>query len=111
MKCRHCKSKNTRKNGKTNGKQRYQCKECGRTFAGNPPKFSGKTKQKAMMMYLNNVGIRKIALFLECSPATVLYWIRQRHSKLKACPETAESEDIIELDEIYTYCAKKNKEC
>jgi len=111
MKCRHCKSRNTRKNGKAKGKQRFLCKECGRTFAGKAPKFSKKTKEKAILMYLNNVGIRKIALFLECSPATVLYWIRQRHSKLKTSPESSAGVDIIELDEIYTYCAKKNREC
>ena len=111
MKCRHCRSTNTRKNGKTKGKQRYLCKDCGRTFAGKPPKFSANTKQQAILMYLNNVGIRKIALFLDCSPATVLYWIRQKHDKLKNSPDLSESADIIELDEIYTYCAQKNREC
>jgi len=111
MKCRHCKSPSTRKNGKTKGKQRFLCKDCGRTFAGKPPKFSKKTKDKAIMMYLNNVGIRKIALFTGCSPSTVLNWIRQRHTELKNLPEIAGSADIIELDEIYTYCGKKNKEC
>jgi len=93
------------------GKQRLLCKDCGRTFASKAPKFSVKTKEKAILMYLNNVGIRKIALFLECSPSTVLYWIRQRHSKLKNTPEISESADIIELDEIYTYCTKKNSKC
>ena len=73
------------------------------------PKFSAKTKEKAILMYLNNVGIRKIALFSGCSPATVLYWIRQKHSKLKDSPEISASEDIIELDEIYTYCSKKTE--
>jgi len=61
-------------------------------------------------MYLNNVGIRKIALFLGCSPATVINWIRRRHSELKNTPEVCESGDVIEMDEIYTYCAKKNNE-
>jgi len=111
MRCRHCKSSHTRKNGKTKGKQRYLCKECGRTFAGKPPKYSTKTKQQAMLMYLNNVGIRKIALFLKCNPSTVLYWIRQRHNELKNSLEISERADVIEMDEIYTYCAKKNREC
>ena len=110
MKCRHCRSTRTRKNGKTQGKQRFLCKNCGRTFAGNPPKYSKKTKEKAILMYLNNVGIRKIALFSGCSPSTVLNWIREKHSKLKNSTEASEITDIIELDEIYTYCSKKNKE-
>ena len=87
------------------------CRDCGRTFAGKAPKFSKKTKEKAILMYLNNVGIRKIALFLACSPSTVINWIRQKHSEMKNTPEVCEGSDIIELDEIYTYCAKKNREC
>ena len=110
MKCRHCRSTNTRKNGKTKGKQRWLCKDCGRTFTGKPPKFSKKTKEKAILMYLNNVGIRKIALFSGCSPATVINWIRRRHSELKSTPENSAGGDVIEMDEIYTYCEKKNNE-
>ena len=111
MKCRHCRRTNTRKNGKTKGKQRYLCKDCGRTFTKQPPKYSAKVKQKAIVMYLNNVGIRKAALFTGCSPTTILNWIREKHGKLKSAPEIAESDDIIEMDEIYTYCSKKNSEC
>ena len=109
MKCRHCRSTNTRKNGKTKGKQRYLCKDCGRTFTKQPPKYSAKVKQKAIVMYLNNVGIRKVALFTGCSPSTVVNWIREKHGRLTSSPAISEKADIIELDEIYTYCAKKTE--
>ena len=48
------------------GKQRYMCKECRKTFYDieTKPKFSQETKKKAISMYLNNVGIRKTALFV-----------------------------------------------
>jgi hypothetical protein len=63
-------------------------------------------------MYLNNVGIRKIAVFLSVNPSTVLYWIRQKHAVLQDLlqnfmPDRSEDADIIEMDEIYTF-VKKN---
>ena len=111
MKCRHCKSTKTRKNGKTSGKQRYMCNDCRRTFTKQAPKYSAKVKNKAIEMYLNNVGIRKVAQFTGCSPSTVINWLRKIHEKLKNEVEICESDDIIEMDEIYTYCCKKNSEC
>jgi len=110
MKCRHCKSKNTRKNGTNAGVQRYKCNACSRTFGKRPPRYSAKTKAKALQMHLNNVGIRKIALFLDCSPATVLYWIKQKHLILQGFdPEAREEADVIEPDEIYTFVQKNAK--
>ena len=32
MKCPKCQSSNTRKDGHQNGKQRWECKDCGRIF-------------------------------------------------------------------------------
>lgn len=32
MKCPRCQSDNTRKDGHANGKQRWECKDCGRIF-------------------------------------------------------------------------------
>ncbi|MDR2173812.1 MAG: hypothetical protein LBE32_06385 [Burkholderiales bacterium] len=63
-------------------------------------------------MYLNNVGIRKTALFLGASRTTILNWIKQKHAMLQSLaedfqPDVSESADIIELDEIYTF-VKKN---
>ena len=76
------------------------------------PKFSEETKRLALLMYLNSVGIRKTALFLEASRTTVLNWIKQKHEILKSLledfePDASETADIIEMDEIYTF-VKKN---
>ena len=115
MNCRHCNSPKTRKNGTNLGIQRYKCNACGRTFGAKPPKFSRKKKQQALLMYLNNVGIRKIALFIGVSPPAVLKWIKQKHAILQdltenAQPNFSETADIIELDEIYTYLQKNGIE-
>ena len=111
MECKNCKSKKTKKNGRKNGKQRYVCAECGKTFSDTEPKYSEETKQKAIQMYLNNVGVRKTALFIGCSRTTVSNWVRRAKEKLdkkldESNPNYSEKADIIELDEIYTYIKK-----
>jgi len=112
MECTHCKSDKVRKNGTNRGIQRFVCNDCGRTFSCKPPKFGKDIKRQALLMYLNNVGIRKTALFLGASRTTVLNWIRQGHETLTQLlkefqPDASEVADIIELDEIYTF-VKKN---
>lgn len=62
-------------------------------------------------MYLNNVGIRKIARLVGASPAGVLRWIRKEHQAVQArlaqaAPVEAGQPDIIEMDEIYTFVQK-----
>lgn len=110
--CTHCNSNNTKKNGSGKWGQRYYCKDCKRTFTLNEPRFSKKVKFMAIQFYLNNVGIRKIALFLKTSPVSVLRWIRNAHKILQKelqeyDPLKTEQSDIIELDEIYTYVKKR----
>ena len=114
--CKHCNSENIRKNGNNRGIQRYFCKSCCRTFAPRNQRFGEKQKAFALLMYLNNVGIRKCALFLGVSRQTISNWIEEAHEKyqdlLKACHcSNAESADIIEMDEIYTFVQKRGAGC
>ena len=72
-------------------------------------------KQKAILMYLNNVGVRKTAMFIGCSRTTVTNWVRKAKEKLdkklkKFEPNYSKKTDIIELDEMYTYVQKNKKE-
>jgi hypothetical protein len=113
--CRHCGSRNVVKNGKSAGLQRLLCRACGRSFGDRPKRYEDAVKSKALQMYLNNVGIRKIAFFLGASPAGVLKWIRKAHAQMAAQADAAakrlqqQSEpDIIEMDEIYTYVQKNS---
>ena len=116
MKCRHCGSEETRKNGRNRGIQRYICKDCKRTFSENEPAFSKEVKRQAMLMYLNNVGIRKTALFIGASPTAVMKWIKEKHKILEDMiqeftPDFSETADIIEMDEIYTFIEKNDNGC
>jgi transposase-like protein len=111
--CPHCQSEETHRNGVTKGIQRCKCRACGRTFS-ETHKFSKETKRQAILMVLNNVGIRKIALFIGVNPSTVLGWVRRRHAELaamleKSGPAHTEKTDVIEMDEIYTFVKKTRK--
>jgi transposase-like protein len=114
MECVHCKSLDLLKNGKARGVQRYQCRSCGRYFSDTPPRFSPALKAQALDMYLNNVGIRKIARFTGASPAGVLRWIRKQHAGVQARLAEAghrpqsPAPDVIEMDEIYTFVQKNS---
>lgn len=113
MKCPRCESRELRKSGLKQGAQRYFCTGCGRYFTDKPPRFSAELKAKAIDMYLNNVGIRKIARFVGASPAGVLRWIRKEHQAVQArlaqaTPVEAGQPDVIEMDEIYTFVQKNS---
>ncbi|MDY7023377.1 MAG: hypothetical protein SWJ54_18835 [Cyanobacteriota bacterium] len=63
MKCPNCESTSYRKNGRLKGRQRYQCRDCGRQFleplATQPPSsFSGDQKQN---VHSEQNGYSKIA--------------------------------------------------
>ena len=116
IRCKHCGSEHIRKNGLNRGIQRYFCKVCKRTFAPRDQRFGERQKALALLMYLNNVGIRKCALFLGISRQTVSNWIEEAHEKyqdlIRACHHSdGEKADIIELDEIYTFFEKKGRDC
>lgn len=115
MSCPTCASVSFIKTGLKNGAQRFRCKTCGRYWTDRAPRFSDETKAKAVDMYLNNVGIRKIARFTGASPAGVLRWIRKAHAGIAAQAgqqdtTAVSTADIIEMDEIYTFVQKKDKE-
>lgn len=107
--CRHCGSASYKRNGLSRGTRRYLCRSCGRTFTDRAPRFDAAVKARAVEMHLNNVGVRKIARFLGCSPASVVNWLRAAHRALppgrrrQAC---GSGPDVIEMDEIYTFVQK-----
>ena len=114
MECRHCGGRRTKKNGSIQGRQRHFCHDCGRTFSGTAPKFTDEDKRRALVMHLNNCGVRKTAMFIGCSRTTVTNWVREAKRNLDKMleefePNYSESADIIELDEIYTFIEKNGE--
>ena len=114
--CVHCGSRKYTKNGKNKGIQQYICKDCNRSFSDKPRKFSYDDKERFLEMYMNNVGIRKAAHFMNCSPSMPVRWVRELAKNLQKQLLDAKQNlqkcndqnlpDIIEMDEIFTRIKK-----
>lgn len=98
-KCKFCGGA-TWKNGIDCGVQRYRCKECGKYFSSRTGKYTEQDMQNAIKMYLNNCGVRKTALFIGCSPSTILNWVRNAAAEIEQGVYAVEG-DTIEMDEIF----------
>ena len=61
-KCKKCDSKNLVKAGFARGLQKFKCKDCKsfQILGDKRCKYSSKIKALAVVMYLENVGIRNI---------------------------------------------------
>lgn len=117
LKCKHCGSERTVKNGFVKEKQRYLCQECMKTFriGDERERYSLEQKIKAMKLYTEGMGLRAIER-VENVPAPLLVnWIRSfaRMLKEKLCttkiPEDLKEIEILEIDELFTYYQKKVK--
>ena len=117
IQCTHCGSVNYRKNGTYKGAQRFLCNDCRRAFSDRVRKFTYADKERFMHLYLNNVGIRKAALFMGCSSSMPVRWVREFAGNLRRRLARANNvldekiPDIIEMDEIYTRVKKGAIDC
>jgi len=101
MNCPKCNSSNKIKAGKTKGRQRYRCKECGFNYSVEM-KSTAKPKSvkiQALHMYLEGLGFCAIGRILGVSNVSVLRWIRAFGQKVK---ELNREKQHIEM-EHYTY--------
>jgi len=76
MVCIKCGSSQYIKNGSSQGIKHYICKNCGRSFGDKVRKFTYSDKMKFLELYLNNIGIRKSAKIIGCSPSLLVKWVR-----------------------------------
>ncbi|HCK81813.1 MAG TPA: hypothetical protein DIC59_10180 [Candidatus Competibacteraceae bacterium] len=86
MNCYHCGGNHTRKHGKTgNGKQRYKCGECGRSFREDPcaPGYPETAKERILRAYQERVSLRGLTRMFGVSRNTVTQWLKK---KPEACP-------------------------
>jgi transposase-like protein len=115
MECRHCGSINQVKSGIVHGKQRYRCKDCGKTTRENDErvKYPPEKKLRVLKMYLENVGIRSIERLEGVPNPLIIRWVRSSAAfisellKPAAPPENLEDVEILEMDELYSF-VKKN---
>lgn len=115
--CKHCGKEKVVKNGIVKGKQRYLCRECGKTSrAGDDrEKYGVEDKIKVIKLYTEGVGIRSIERLEGIPSSLIVQWIRgfARMLKAKLCATEVPTElkeiQILEVDELFTYYQKKAK--
>ncbi|NER85156.1 MAG: IS1 family transposase [Leptolyngbya sp. SIO1D8] len=87
MECPDCQSDHIRKNGHRRGKQNYLCLDCGRQFVANPTikrEYSDNTRRLCLRMYVNGMGFRGIERVTGVHHTTVITWVKQIGSLLRA---------------------------
>ena len=115
--CKHCHSTNNVKNGMVQGKQRYLCKDCNRTFREGDLRenYTEDQRMRAIKWYLEGAGIRSIERMEKVPASLVVHWIRKASDSIRKqlssaeIPADAKDIQILELDELFTYCKKKQK--
>ena len=105
--CPHCNSEYISRNGKYNNKQRYICKNCGKTFTDftNSATYNSKKPIDKWLKYakcmLNGYSIRKCAEIVEINIATSFFW---RHKILNCISDflgVGSVDGVIEADEVF----------
>jgi transposase-like protein len=81
LKCRHCGSDNIVRNGLTrNGKQRYQCNECGRSSRDNPQHngYSQQEREEILRAYEERSSLRGLTRTFGVARNTVSSWLKKK---------------------------------
>ena len=118
LQCRHCGSEELSKDGIIGGKQRYKCKQCGRTTRENDKryKYSVTKRLKVLEGYLEGIGIMSLERLFKVPNPLIIHWIRNYAKILSEIITKAtiakkiEDIEILEMDELYSFCKKKDTE-
>lgn len=118
LRCKHCGSENYVKNGIVQGKQRFECKNCDKTFRGGDlrERYSIDQKLRVIKWYLEGAGIMSIERMEGVPNPLIIKWIRKFSKLLRQklneteIPQNIRQVQILELDELFSYCQKKLKE-
>lgn len=121
MLCKNCSSVKIVKIGKVNGKQRYKCKDCGKTFIDNN-NFTGMRTQKYIIsvsldLYYEGMSVRKIQRQIEyifkvkVSQVAIYKWIMKYSKLTKEYVDTlkADLSNVWHVDETMIKIKGKNK--
>ena len=119
LSCKKCGSKDYVRNGYIKGEQRYRCKDCRMNYQKGDKriKYSKEKKMKVMKCYLEGMGIRSIERLEGVPNPLIIRWIRRFGKEVKEeverfpVPEEAKDIQILEIDELFSYCKKKERKC
>ena len=96
------------KNGIVKNKQRYRCKRCKYNFTRETCwKYSDDIREKAIKLYIDGNGFRRIERIIHVSHTSVINWVRRLASQIQKIPNKNEKVGILELDEMCINFKKK----
>ena len=115
--CKYCGSEAYVKNGYANKRQRYKCKNCSKTYREGDlrERYTNEQRMRVIKWYLEGAGIMSIERMEGVSNPLIIKWIRKFSKILRQklnetpIPDDVKDIQIIELDELFTYCQKKLK--
>lgn len=105
--CPHCGNHNVCKYGKYQGKQRYFCNSCNKTFSDftYSPIYNSKKPLKKWILYakcmISGYSIRKSAEIVGIDPSTSFYWRHKILDAIRIFLGIGHLEGIIEADETF----------
>jgi IS1 family transposase/transposase-like protein len=113
--CSRCESPNIVRNGHDyKGGQKYHCKACGRYGTLNAqPGYATPVREQARRGLLERLSLRGLERLLALSRRTLQRWLCQWIDELpplEASLVPAEADDVLELDELWSFVQKKDNQ-
>lgn len=111
--CRVCGSPNIVRNGANRcGQAQYHCKDCGVYRVLKPvPAYSAVHKQTILNAYKERASLRGLRRIFGVARQTVLRWLKERVQRLPDLKDTLvppQTNDVLELDELWSFVLKKD---
>jgi len=109
-----CGSTNIVKNGTDyKGDQKFHCRDCGAYGTLEPygHSYPDAFKEFALRIYLERASMRGVARILGIARQTLARWITEAASRLPDLADTLEEarpDDLLELDELWSFVLKKS---
>ncbi|WP_432409202.1 IS1595 family transposase [Wukongibacter sp. M2B1] len=105
--CPHCDHDEVSRNGKFNGKQRYICRSCRKTFNDftHSPRYNSKKDTRKWVLYakcmINGYSIRKCAEIVGISVPTSFYWRHKIIDAIRTFMGMGSVGGVVEVDETF----------
>ena len=111
--CQACGSINIIRNGTNKyGNQQYHCKDCGVYGVLRPKRLYAQEKTKVLKAYRERTSLRGLERIFGVCRQTVMRWLEQQDKSLLPLSETllpAEANDVLELDEAWSFVGKRTQ--
>jgi IS1 family transposase/transposase-like protein len=114
--CPKCSSENIVKNGHDyKGAQKYHCRDCGSYGTlDKKSQYDEKTKRQAVDSYFERVSMRGVERIFNVPRQRLAAWLVEEgetlsEEDLSATLVQPEDDDVLELDELWSFVLKKSK--